>query len=154
MGQGKVLDIILGRSGSGKTYTCLGEMAARIEETPLGPALLLIVPEHMTYRAERKLAARTAGRGTMRGHVFGFRRLAWRLSQEMGRAARPRLTAVGQRLILKKIIAERAGDLTVLARAAEQRGFTASLADAIKELKSYGGTPAALREAAEAVGPG
>ena len=154
MGQGKGLDIILGRSGSGKTYTCLGEMAARIEETPLGPALLLIVPEHMTYRAERKLAARTAGRGTMRGHVFGFRRLAWRLSQEMGRAARPRLTAVGQRLILKKIIAERAGDLTVLARAAEQRGFTASLADAIKELKSYGGTPAALREAAEAVGPG
>lgn len=154
MGQGNVLDIILGRSGSGKTYTCLREMAARMEETPLGPALLLIVPEHMTYKAERKLAALVAGRGTMRGQVFGFRRLAWRLHQEAGQAARPRLTAVGQRLILKKILSQQAGKLTALARAAEQRGFTASLADAIKELKSYSGTPEALYEAADAVGAG
>lgn len=154
MGQEKTLDIILGRSGSGKTHTCLKEMAARMDDAPLGPALLLIVPEHMTYRAEQRLASMTAGRGTMRGQVFGFRRLAWRMLQEMGQASRPRLTAVGQRLILKKILAAHAGALTVLARAAEQRGFTASLADAIKELKSYGGTPEILREAAEAVGEG
>lgn len=154
MGQGKRLDIVLGRSGSGKTYTCLKEMAERMADAPLGPALLLIVPEHMTYKAERKLASMTAGRGTMRGHVFGFRRLSWRLRKELGQAPRPRLTAVGQRLILKKILASRAGTLTVLSRAAEQRGFTASLADAIKELKRYGGTPELLREAAEAVGSG
>ncbi|MGP1470085.1 MAG: helicase-exonuclease AddAB subunit AddB [Schwartzia sp. (in: firmicutes)] len=154
MEQGMGVDILIGRSGSGKTHTCLQEMAAQMEDASLGAALLLIVPEHMTYKAERKLASLTLGRGTMRGQVFGFRRLAWRLLQEMGQAARPRLTTVGQRLILKKITAARAGELTVLARAAEQRGFTASLADAIKELKSYGGTPKALYEAAEAVGAG
>lgn len=154
MGTRRKLDIILGRAGSGKTYECLRMMAEHMAQAPLGPALVMIVPEHMTYKAERDLAAMTNGRGTMRGYVFGFRRLSWRLLSDLGQTAQPRLTAVGKRLLLKKIIEERGEDLTVLKRAAQQRGFTSALAKAIEELKSYGGTPEQLDEAAKAVGEG
>ena len=150
MGQAK-LDFILGRSGSGKTETCLRAMAAEMAAAPLGPALLMIVPEHMTYQAERELAAATEKRGSMRGFVFGFRRLAWQLEQAAGRQKKPRITAIGKRLILKKILARRGEELTAFLRAARQRGFTASLSGLIEELKNYGDSPETLRQAAAAV---
>lgn len=146
------LEVILGRSGSGKTYDCLQAMAREMARAPLGGSLVLLAPEHMTYKAERELAAQTACRGSMRGCVFGFRRLAWRLQEEQGRSALPRLSAIGKRLLLKKIIARHEGELTVLGRAAQQRGFTAALSQVIEELKSYGGTPQILAEAADVVG--
>ena len=74
------LEFVLGRAGTGKTEACLRAMCDAMEREPLGNLLLLVVPEHMTYQAERELVARTRGRGTMRGFVSGFRRLAWRMS--------------------------------------------------------------------------
>ena len=142
------LKFILGRAGTGKTETCLHEMCIDMERDPLGKMLLLVVPEHMTYQVERDLIARTSGRGTMRGVVSGFRRLAWKAA-EKGRL--PRMTEIGKRLILKKIVGKRADELSVLARGAGQRGFTASLAEMIEELKSYHGTPENLKEAASVV---
>ena len=61
------------------------------------------------------------------------------------------MTEIGKRLILKKIVGKRAEGLSVLARGAGQRGFTASLSEMIEELKSYRGTPENLKEAASIV---
>ena len=141
------LEFILGRAGAGKTETCLCAMRAEMEREPLGRPLLLIVPEHMTYQAERALAERMGSGGTMRSVVSGFRRLAWRAAEEK----LPQMTEIGKRLILKKIVERRADELTALARAAGQRGFTAALAETIEELKGCHGTPTALREAADLV---
>lgn len=142
------LEFILGRAGTGKTEACLHVMCDEMEREPLGKLLLLVVPEHMTYQAERALVARMRGRGMMRGFVSGFRRLAWRASEK---SFLPRMTEVGKRLILKKIAGKRADNLSVLARSAGQRGFTASLSEIIEELKSYHGTPERLKEAAAVV---
>ena len=142
------LEFILGRAGTGKTESCLRAMRDAMERESLGNLLLLVVPEHMTYQAERELVSRMRGRGTMRAFVSGFRRLAWRAS---GKSRLPRMTEIGKRLILKKIVGKRADDLSVLARSAGQRGFTASLSEMIEELKSYRGTPENLKEAASIV---
>ena len=142
------LEFIIGRAGTGKTESCLCALCSKMEREPLGKTLLLIVPEHMTYQAERDLIARTSGRGTMRGVVSGFRRLAWKAAEK---GYLPRMTEIGKRLILKKIVGKRADELSVLARGAGQRGFTASLAEMIEELKSYHGTPDHLKEAASVV---
>ena len=50
------LDFIIGRSGTGKTHACLSAMQAEMTARPLGPALILLLPEHMTYKTERELA--------------------------------------------------------------------------------------------------
>ena len=71
------LDFIIGRSGTGKTHACLAAMKAKMEQEPLGPALILLLPEHMTYKVERELAAlQGRGQGFFRAYVFGFRRFA------------------------------------------------------------------------------
>ena len=142
------LEFILGRAGTGKTEACLHEMCINMEREPLGNMLLLVVPEHITYKAERELIARTPGRGTMRGVVSGFRRLAWQASEG---SRLPKMTELGKRLILKKIVERRAGELSALAGGSGQRGFTGALSELVEELKSYHGTPEALREAADAI---
>ena len=142
------LEFILGRAGTGKTEACLRAMCDAMARDPLGDMLLLVVPEHMTYQAERELVSRTQGRGMMRSTVSGFRRLAWKAA---GKSRLPKMTEIGKRLILKKIIEQRADELSVLARGVRQRGFTASLAEMIEELKSYHGTPETLKEAASVV---
>ena len=70
-----MLEFIIGRAGSGKTEECLRAMREEMQRQPLGPALILLLPEHMTYKVERQLASSMgpAG-GFMRGYVFGFRR--------------------------------------------------------------------------------
>ncbi|SFT46972.1 DNA helicase/exodeoxyribonuclease V, subunit B [Selenomonas sp. GACV-9] len=144
------LDFIIGRAGTGKTQTCLTAMREKMQRDPLGPALFLLLPEHMTYKVERELAASMPqGQGFFRAYVFGFRRFARQILMETGGAYTPRISEVGRRLLLRKLLVrhQKAKDLTVFARAARQRGFTASLSEAIKEIKSYRLTTDVLRMA-------
>ena len=135
-----MLEFIVGRAGTGKTEACLSAMQEKMEQEPMGPALILLVPEHMTYKLERRLAARMSqhGHGFARSYVFGFRRFARQVLLETGGAVYPRITDIGKRLLLKKILDARQKELAVFGRAAGQRGFTDTLAAAIEELKSYG----------------
>ena len=90
------LDFIIGRSGTGKTRACLAAMKAKMEQEPLGPALILLLPEHMTYKVERELAAlQGRGQGFFRAYVFGFRRFARQVLMETGGADIPRISEVG-----------------------------------------------------------
>lgn len=43
------LRLIEGGAGSGKSYLCLQELAARQKAEPLGKPLLLLVPEQATF---------------------------------------------------------------------------------------------------------
>ena len=152
------LDFIVGRSGTGKTRYCLDSICAAIKEVPLGDPLVLLVPEHMTYKMERLLAEALPknGSGFMRAVVFGFRRFARQVLLETGGAGLPRISDVGRQLLLRKLLLkhQQAGDLTVFARAARQRGFTDSLSGMIKELKSYRLPTELLRETAVGLGKG
>ncbi|MCR5756280.1 MAG: helicase-exonuclease AddAB subunit AddB [Selenomonas sp.] len=151
------LDFIIGRAGTGKTHACLAAMRQEMSRRPLGPALILLLPEHMTYKVERELASmmEETGQGFFRAYVFGFRRFARQILLETG-GALPRISDVGRRLLLQKLLLkhQREGDLMVFARAARQRGFTETLSDAIKEIKSYRLTTDTLRQAADLVGTG
>ncbi len=142
------LELIIGRAGTGKTESCFQGMCSAIVSNPLGKPLLLIVPEYMTYQAERALAECLPQRGSMRAMVSSFRRLAWQGSGEKNNS---QITDIGKRLILKQIIAEYGKDLSVLARDADRRGFTSLLSETIDELKSYHTTPEQLCEAAKII---
>ena len=152
------LDFIIGRSGTGKTHACLTAMQKKMTAEPLGPALILLLPEHMTYKTERELATmmEKTGQGFFRAYVFGFRRFARQILLETGGGDMPRISDVGRRLLLQKLLLkhQKDKDLTVFARAARQRGFTETLSDAIKEIKSYRLSTDTLRQAADMVGTG
>ena len=145
-----MLEFIIGRAGSGKTRVCLEAVQAELRRNPLGPALILLLPEHMTYKVERQLAASMKGQGDgyMRAAVFGFRRFARQVLLETGGGVYPRITEIGKRLLLKKALEKQEKKLQAFQRAARQRGFTASLAQAIEEFKSYGISAPMLQKAA------
>lgn len=144
-----MIEFILGRAGTGKTHTCLAEMAERMKKMPVGRALVLLLPEYATYRAERRLAGMMtdAGEGFVRGFVFGFKRFARHILQETGGAPAANIKSVGRRLLLKHILIEKAEDLQAFARAAKQRGFTKALENALEEMQNYDLDEDALKKA-------
>lgn len=145
-----MLEIISGRAGSGKTASCLNRIKKELAEQPGGRAIILLLPEHMTYKVERQLASMLSaeGKGFSRCYVYGFRRFAYQVLQETGGGLEPGLTELGRQLLLRRILDRRLKDksLCSFARAARQRGFASELGDIINELKSYCISPELLRE--------
>lgn len=78
------LEILIGRAGCGKTETIMRRIAAELEEDPWGPPIWLVVPEHVTFVAEARLAALTSGHTLMRAQVVSLPRLAHQLLTELG----------------------------------------------------------------------
>lgn len=144
------LEFIIGRAGTGKTHTCLASMTKALEHEPLGRQRILLVPEHMTYAAERMLAeSLTHSAGFLQAYVFGFRRLARQVLMETGGAHLPRISDIGRRILLKDILLKHEKELSVFVRSIGKHGFTETLGRTIAELKRYRLTTDVLRAAAD-----
>ncbi|MCL6610905.1 MAG: helicase-exonuclease AddAB subunit AddB [Peptococcaceae bacterium] len=128
------LRFIVGRAGSGKTRLCYEEIRSRLGDGREND-LILLVPEQATFQNERALALNTLPGGLLRAQVLSFRRLAWRVLNEVGGAARVYLGDLGRRMLLQGIIDRRKKDFRVFGRAAEQPGFSGAMASFLSELK-------------------
>ena len=142
------LRLLWGRAGAGKTRRCLEEVLEELKRDPAGPPLLFIVPEQATFEVERALAAASPGGGFIRAYVLGFRRLAYRVLAETGGVIRPRISDLGKRLALRRLLLRGQDKLTLLGRAAGERHFADTLAGLINEFKAYGIQPGDLEDAA------
>ena len=63
--------------------------------------MILIVPEQGSYEAEHALVNAGGIRGMMRAQVLSFRRLAYRVMQETGGAAKVAISEEGKRMLYK-----------------------------------------------------
>lgn len=142
------MEFIIGRAGSGKTYKCIEDIRERIIKSPSGPLLLLLVPEHMTYRVEHELAEAMPDKGFMRVMVVGFRRFARHILNIEGGAITPHLSDIGKRLLIKSILEKNIDDLNIFKKAANKRGFSETLINCIEEFQGYGISPDELSNAA------
>ena len=122
------LTLFTGRAGSGKTDAITSRALAHMDA---GERVVLVIPEQFTYAVERALAARRGGIAGV--EVYGQTRLCERVLAQTGRAL-PYLNAQGRVMLLKKIAAEQAQNLGVLARAAQTRGFAAKVDTLLKLL--------------------
>ncbi len=147
-----MFEFIIGTSGTGKTKRCLDDICAALQKDPLGPPLILLLPEHMTFKLEQQLAAMTKEQGGFsRAFVFGFRRLCHNILSQSCSDEKTRLSEIGKVLLLSHTVAESKSELTALAHIARQHHFTASLAELVDELKTYGVSAEDLKEAAQDV---
>lgn len=146
------LRLIIGRAGSGKTHCCLEEMGNMLKKSPEGNSLVMILPEHATFKVEHELASTPGIEGFARAYVFGFRRLAHRILMETGGAVRPHITELGKRLVLTRLLQEHQQEFKLFHRAATQRSFADVLAGMIREFKAYGVSPELLAEAQQGLG--
>lgn len=132
-----MVELIIGRAGVGKTFYCLQRTKKILETEPLKTEIIFLLPAYQTYRAELELAALTGGAVNTR--MNSFNRFARQILDEIGGGLIPRISEIGRRLLLRKILLRRdkAGDLKFFVRAAKQHGFAEILAEELKELKIY-----------------
>ncbi|MBQ5860107.1 MAG: helicase-exonuclease AddAB subunit AddB [Selenomonadales bacterium] len=140
------LHIVSGRSGSGKSRFCFDEITAQIKDDPSGAPLILILPEHATFMAERRLAEMTGG--YVRAYIFGFRRLAHQVLRAEGGALRPHISELGKKILLMRFLHQKQDELVKLGRAARQPNFADVMLSLVKEFRSYNIAPNMLTEAA------
>ncbi len=145
------LRFIHGRTGTGKTRRCLDEVLAELARDPDGPPLVLLVPEQATFQTEQALLAAGHVAGFARAQVLSFRRLAWRVLQETGGAARPVLSDLGKRMVIAALLERHRDELAVFGRVAGRVGLPPRIASSIRELRAQGVTPDELRERAAAL---
>ncbi|MDK2785107.1 MAG: ATP-dependent helicase/nuclease subunit [Bacillota bacterium] len=136
--KGAVFRFILGRAGTGKTYTCLKAIEdLLLRKGEEGPPLILLVPEQAAFQMEYALLTEGRVQATQRAEVLSFRRLARRVLAEVGGVARPWLGELGKRMVLRSLIQKHRDELVLLGHSASTPGFTERLAQALAELKLY-----------------
>lgn len=127
--------LILGRAGSGKTYSCLEAIRARLADAlNEGPRLILLVPEQAALQMERALLADERLAGLGRCDVVSFRRLAHRILQRVGGGMPGVLTPTGRTMVLRSLAARHRGRLREFGAVGLRSGFLDALARAIVEL--------------------
>jgi len=143
-----VLQLLLGRAGTGKTTRILKTIAAAYGVRPQ----ILIVPEQYSHDAERRLCAGAGNAVSLGAEVLSFTRLAGRVFSQVGGLAEPTLDAGGRLLLMDvalKAVAER---LRVYARPSRKPRFLKQLAATLDECKAAAISPEKLLEAAETIG--
>lgn len=144
------LRLIYGRAGSGKSYFCLNEIRTKLDDGQNTP-LILIVPEQFTLQAEKNLVKAVGTGGIMRVEVLSFRRMAYRVFNEIGGAACRHINSAGKCMLIYRIIDSMKDELKVFSRAVRQQGFVSIISDIIAELKRYNVTPECLKNAGERI---
>ncbi|AYC28994.1 helicase-exonuclease AddAB subunit AddB [Paenisporosarcina cavernae] len=131
------LRLVTGRAGAGKSSFIRQEIAERCQVDPLGKAIFLIVPDQMTFTAEKSLSTSRGMHGIVRAQVSTFKRLAWRILQEVGGISKQEVSGYGYRMLLRKILEENRESLSLFRLAATKRGFTEQLEELLREMQRY-----------------
>lgn len=131
---------IVGRAGTGKSRRCLDEIREELSREPDGRPLVLLVPEQSTFQAEYALISTPQLPGMMRAQVLSFRRLAWRVMQETGGAARIHIDDSGKAMLLYTILRSERDELRLFRSLSDQPGFVERLGELFTEFRRYGVT--------------
>lgn len=143
------LTFILGPAGSGKTKYCLDQIEEELRRSPEGPPLIFLVPDQMTYQTEKVVLKSIPG--FMRLYVVSFRRLAWRVLDEVGGRGASFITATGKTMAIQSILWRRGQDLRFFAPSLGRPGFSRVVSRTIHELMSWNVSPEDLERTARIV---
>ena len=100
------LQLILGGSGSGKSYWLYTSLIREAMQHPQ-KKYLVIVPEQFTMQTQRELVKLHPAHGILNIDVLSFERLAHRVSEETGEDQRTVLTETGKNLLLRRVAARK-----------------------------------------------
>ncbi len=143
-----VLNLLLGRAGTGKTQELLRTMAELGERRPQ----VLIVPEQHSHDMERQLCAVGGNRVSQFAEVLSFTRLSSRVFSVWGGLARPTLDAGGRLLLMYAALKGVGEQLRVYRRPSRKPSFLSGLIATVDELKTCAVTAEHLWTAGEETG--
>ncbi|AQQ53931.1 helicase-exonuclease AddAB subunit AddB [Planococcus lenghuensis] len=131
------LRIVYGRAGSGKTRFIQEEIAETLEHDADGDPIFFVVPDQMSFSTEYRLSTGYSMKGLIRAQAVTFKRLAWRVLQEVGGISRKEVNTFGYRMLIRSLLEEHKEDFQLFRRAAGKRGFTDQIEELLKEFARY-----------------
>lgn len=132
-GEGMTLQIIAGRSGTGKTTYLMDEVSVKIKQN--SKTYIFIVPDQMTFQMETSFLNKENLEGMLGTQIFSFSRLAWKILQETGGLSKTFLSQTGIEMVIRKAALDQRDKLKIFSRATSRKGFYAELANLFKEMK-------------------
>ena len=137
---------VIGRAGTGKTNLFLEEIRDKLYQDPSGSPIIYLVPDQMTFLSETRFIEQQSLAGMIRAQVFSFSRLAWRVLQETGGLGRTHLSSAGLNMLIRKVVEDKKGELTLFGRAIDKPGFMEQVEEMFTEFKHYCVSPEQLLE--------
>ncbi len=137
------LQFVLGSSGSGKTEYLYRQLTKEAEEHPK-KNYLVIVPEQFTMQTQKRLVELSKNHAIMNIDVLSFKRLAYRVFDELGKNDVQVLEETGKNLVLRRVALEKEKELTVLRPNMNRMGYVGEMKSLISELVQYNITPEQL----------
>lgn len=139
------LQLILGNSGSGKTEYLFGHIVEEASKNPF-KNYLVIVPEQFTLQTQKKLVELSSNKAIMNIDILSFKRLAYRIFDELGLTTVKVLDETGKNLVLRKVANEVEDQLSVLKSNMNRIGYINELKSLLSEFVQYNITPEELRD--------
>ena len=134
------LQIIYGKSGSGKSKYCFTEIANLVKTHK---KIYIITPEQFSFTAEKKLMEVIDTNAVINAEVITLSRMAHRVLQEVGGNNKTRLTKCGKSMLIYSILNNKKNKLKFLSKSDENIDLSMT---AITEFKKHGVKPSQLQE--------
>lgn len=148
------LNMIYGRSGSGKTTELFNRLRKSLEkDDDFRRKRYVIVPDQFSYMMEKKILHEFGERYMFTVQVVGFRTLSQRVLERVGGIRRPLLSPVGRSMLISSQALKHRKELKLYHKSAPYAGFAEMLSEVIREMKNYRVTPEELRAAARDIPP-
>lgn len=130
------LQLILGSSGSGKSYQLYQQMIEKSLKYP-ETNYIVIVPEQFTMQTQKDLVAMHPRHGIMNIDILSFLRLAYRIFDEVGHKEQVVLEDTGKSMLLRKVVANQSKDLVLFQNNVRKQGFISELKSLMSEIFQY-----------------
>lgn len=142
------LQLILGGSGSGKTCRLYTELIEQSMEQP-DARYIAVVPEQFTMQTQKEIVSLHPNHGVMNIDIVSFKRLAYRVFEELAISNPQVLDDMGKSMVLRKVAANKKKDLILYKDHLSKAGFISQLKSMLSELYQYGISPEMLNQRIE-----
>ena len=139
------LQFITGNSGNGKTKYLFNRVLKEAKANPRDN-YLVIVPEQFTMQTQRQLVDLSENKAIMNIDVLSFKRLAYRVFDELGITRLTVLEETGKNLVLRKLAGQEADKLGVIGRNLNRIGYISEVKSLLSELVQYNISPQDLEK--------
>ncbi len=129
------LKLILGSSGSGKTYALYKECVKNENDDD---RYIAVVPEQYTLETQKNIVEMSGNKGTMNIDIVSFNRLAVRIFEENGMFMNELLDDSGKCMVLRKVMEEKKDLLKIFGSKISYPGFIDEVKSLISEFYQYG----------------
>lgn len=141
------LQIIYGKSGTGKSEYIFNEIAKKIEEGS-SKKIYIITPEQFSFTAEKKMLNSIKDKAIINAEVITFGRMAYRVIQERRRAITNILSSCGKSMLFCNILHEQKNKLHFIGKSIDNIDL---IETQITEFKKHGITVPILKQTIEQI---